>query len=428
MHKRTVGLLSLGVAILSLLVAAVPTGAAVPAGTVVAEQRVPRTVVLDGKRLVHAKQRLNQGDPVRRRALADLVRQADNWLGQGPWSVTDKAQTPPSGDKHDYLSQAPYWWPSQPKTPDNPLGCPYVSKDGQRNPEADQIPDHAERAYVFASTYTLSLAWYYTGEAAYARHAADILRTWFVTPETRMNPRLINAQFVPCGDDGRAAGLIEFSLGFTSLLDAAAILDTGAPGWTPADHDGFRSWSTQFLDWLTTSDFGKAESAAVNNHGTFADMQVAAIALAVGRPQLARQTVAQARTTRIDQGISPDGSQPQEIRRTRSYHYSAFNLLALTRLADVGRHVGINLWKYQGPDGQSVFKAVDFLLPAATGTAPWPYPESNFEIWKADDVIHAAADAGDRNAQAALPRLTPPPGGDLWTLRPAAELLSSELF
>ncbi|MGW3743030.1 hypothetical protein ACWD62_21065, partial [Streptomyces sp. NPDC005146] len=28
----------------------------------------------------------------------------------------------PSGDPHDYLSQAPYWWPSQPRTAENPWG------------------------------------------------------------------------------------------------------------------------------------------------------------------------------------------------------------------------------------------------------------------------------------------------------------------
>ncbi|MDX6364223.1 MAG: hypothetical protein QOC85_3233, partial [Streptomyces sp.] len=111
--------------------------------------------------------------------------------------------------------------------------------------------------------------------------------------------------------------------------------------------------------------------------------------------------------------------------RTRSWHYSTFDLVAYTRLADIGRHIGVNLWSYRGPDGQSLFKAVDYLLPAATGAAPWPYPELEFHRFAASDVVHAAADAGDRAARAAVPKLQTPPGGDLWALRPAAEQLDS---
>jgi hypothetical protein len=85
----------------------------------------------------------------------------------------------------------------------------------------------------------------------------------------------------------------------------------------------------------------------------------------------------------------------------------------------------VDLWAYHGPDGQGVLKAVDFLLPTATGTAAWPYPELEFHRYAASDVVHAAADAGDKAAQRAVAKLEAPPGGDLWALRPAAEQLDS---
>ncbi|MCQ8190042.1 alginate lyase family protein [Streptomyces rugosispiralis] len=386
---------------------------------------VPRTVVLDGPRLSLTKLKLQLGDRDLRRTVRDLTTQADQWMKQGPWTVTDKDQVPPSGDKHDYFSQAPYWWPSQPKTEDNPYGCPYVQKDGQRNPDVDKMTDRPEVGKVFESAYELSLAWYYTGKRAYAEHAADILRTWFVTPGTRMNPNLNHAQFIPCKYDGRSIGIIDFSQAFTSLLDAAALLDTGAPGWSKSDHAGFRTWNKQFLDWLVNSDFGKEEGAAKNNHGTFYDMQVAAIATAVGDRDRARQVLRDARTKRIDTQIAADGTQPQELERTRSFHYSTFNLVAYTRMAAIGKHVGVDLWHYTGPGGGNLFKAVDVLLPAATGAATWPYPELDFRAYAASDIVHAAADAGDREARAALPELQTPPGGDLWALRPAVEQLDS---
>lgn len=154
-------------------------------------------------------------------------------------------------------------------------------------------------------------------------------------------------------------------------------------------------------------------------------MELAALAYATGDTALAKRTVLDARAKRIDPQIAGDGSQPQELARTRSWHYSTFDLVAYTRLAAIGRHVGVNLWTYQGPDGQGLLKAVDYLLPAATGAAAWSHPELEFYRYAASDVVHAAADAGDVKAKAAVPKLEAPPGGDLWALRPAAEQLDS---
>jgi hypothetical protein len=354
-----------------------------------------------------------------------LTTRADNWLHQGPWTVVDKPKPAPGGDVHDYLSQAPYWWPTTTPTAANPWGCPYVQRDGQRNPEVDTGTDRQDVEKVFDSTYDLALAWYYTGDKRYAHKADQVLRTWFLDPATKMNPNLNHAQFIPCKYDGRAIGIIDFSQSYTSVVDALAILGTGAPGWTRNDRTAMASWNSDFLGWLKNSAFGKEEGAAANNHGTFYDMQVAALAYATGDKALARRTVLDARAKRIDPQIAGDGSQPQELARTRSWHYSTFDLVAYTRLAAIGRHVGVDLWSYQGPDGQGLLKAVDYLLPAATGAAAWSHPELEFYRYAASDVVHAAADAGDARAKAAVPKLEAPPGGDLWALRPAAEQLDS---
>ncbi|MFF1743100.1 alginate lyase family protein [Streptomyces mirabilis] len=412
---------------LAVLLAAVATFAAVvvPSASAHAAPKAPRTAVLDGARLQQTRLLLDRGDPRLKRTLQDVTARADKWLPQGPWTVVDKPKPAPGGDVHDYLSQAPYWWPSQPKTADNPWGCPYVQRDGQRNPEVDTGTDRQDVEKVFDSTYDLALAWYYTGRKQYAEKAATVLRTWFLAPATRMNPNLDHGQFIPCKYDGRAIGIIDFSQSYTSVLDAIAILETGAPGWSKSDRTAMRAWNTDFRDWLENSAFGGEESAAQNNHGTFYDMQLAALAYATGDEDLARRTVLGAESKRIDPQVAADGSQPQELTRTRSWHYSTFDLVAYTRLAAIGRHVGVNLWRYTGPDGQTLAKAVDYLLPAATGAAPWPYPELEFHRYAASDIVHAAADAGDRAARAAVPKLETPPGGDLWTLRPAAEQLDS---
>ncbi|MFF3254069.1 alginate lyase family protein [Actinacidiphila glaucinigra] len=194
-----------------------------------------------------------------------------------------------------------------------------------------------------------------------------------------------------------------------------------APRWTARDRDATRAWEDGFLDWLVDADFGKQKGSAANNHGAFHHTQVAALAAATCSTALALRTVAAARTGLISPRIGADGGRPQELAPTRSRHYSAFNPVAFTRLAAVGDRV--DLRHRTGPEGSSLRQAVGFLLPAATGAAPWPHPEPDVPAYAASEVVHAAADRGDRRARAAPADLEAPPGGDRWALRPAPEQL-----
>lgn len=381
----------------------------------------PDTIVIEGHRLVENKVRLWAGDEKLTTALGHLTAEADTWLAKGPWTVTSKPNPAPNGTMHDYLSQAPYFWPS-----DTPDGCPYVERDGQRNPEVETGTNHPARDSMFRSSYMLSLAWYYTREAKYAEHASLILQTWFIDPATAMTPHLKHAQVIPCLNDGRAIGIIDFSMEFTNVIDAAAILaSTKAPGWTKANQKTFKKWSKQFLDWLVNSDFGKTEAAEPNNHGTFAHMQIATLALFTGDRALARKEASFAKSL-IDSQILPNGSQPLELARTQSWHYANFNLGAHYRFALVGKKVGVDLFHHRGPDGQSLFGATKLLLKAAVeGKGAWPYQELHFIPWAATDNIQAAADEGNREAKAVVSKLPTPPNGDIYVLRPASEQLDN---
>jgi hypothetical protein len=385
----------------------------------------PNTAVLDGRQLQTTKFSILLGDRSARTSLKSLLTSADKALTAGPWSVTTKTQVPPSGDKHDYLSLAPYWWPTTDPTPANPWGCPFVQKDGVRNPVVDSITDHSYRGLAFQSIYQLSLAWYYTGDVRYAKRAALDLRTWFLDAATKMNPNMNYAQGIPCKFDGRGIGIIEFAYLLPQVVDATQLLSsTGAPGWSSADQKGMTDWYTQFLTWLRTNKNGTDEAAATNNHGTFYDEMSATLALGTGQKDLARSIVETAKTKRLDVQIKADGNQPLEATRTRSWHYFAFNLVATTRLAQIGKHVGVDLWHYKNVNGATIFTAVDYLIPAATqGQSVWTLPEMDFRQYAALDVLHAAADAGDQNARAALPKVPVQPGGDLFPVRPAAEQL-----
>jgi hypothetical protein len=406
----------LGTTILTATLAVVPLSGATAA------PGVPHTVVTDGKKLAAVRAALDHGTatPAQRAALKTVLAKADDALTTGPWSVLDKPTTPPSGDKHDYQSQAPYQWASEPKTPDNPQGCPYVNRDGQRNPEADAITDHTYRMVAWDAIYYLSTAWYYTGDAKYAQRAALDIRTWFLDPATRMNPNMTYSQIVPCKNTISGTGIIDSTQSFTQVLDAFALLDSGAPGWTGQDRSGVRSWLTQYLGWMQTSPQAKLELAATNNHGTFLDLQNAATAAYLGQTATAKKMVQDAEKKRFPVQFDANGDQPLELTRTISWHYVNFNLTAWGRMAELGHNLGVDVWGYRAANGVTLRKIVDRLIPAALhGADSWPHQQIGvFDQSIAADIFHAAAEeAHDTAAAAALKQMPLPAGGDTWAVR-----------
>jgi Alginate lyase len=364
-------------------------------------QTMPRLVELRVANLVTARERVRAHDTRYAVAYDSLIAQANRALGAGPWSVMDKKLMPESGDRHDYMSFGRYWWPDSTK----PNGLPYVKRDGQSNP-ANRVDSDAQRfADLNDAAITLALGWWFTGDARYADRAALVLRRWFVDPATRMNPSLRYAQAIPGLSAGRGIGILDLR-DMSRIADAVGLI-RGSASWSATDDAAMRAWCRDYLVWLRTSKEGKDERAEKNNHGSWYDEQLAAVALFVGDTALARATADHAGPMRVARQIRRDGAQPEELARTRSFTYTVFNADALSRLAEIGAHVGGRLWTYRAPNGASLRAALAYAAPYADSTRHWP----GQQITRAgpDELLlplrRAAAASGTHEFDAALTAL-----------------------
>jgi hypothetical protein len=314
---------------------------------------------------------LGAQSPVTAAPLSPDLKAADKALRVAPLSVTQKTKIAASGNPHDYASTAPYFWPD----PTKPDGKPYIRHDGKINPESRTAASDYERAQQLGATVgTLARAYESTHDEKYAAHAALLLRTWFLDPATRMNPHLNYAQGIPGLNDGRQIGIIEGTTIVGALENGQRL--AGSANWTTADQTALMKWTADFLDWYLHSPFGIKEGNGANNHGTHYDVQVMRMALLLGQTDLAQQVAETAKARRIAAQIEPDGRQPLELARATSFGYSTMNLRGLTTLAQLAERVGVDLWHYESPDGRSIRKALDFLLPYVTDPGkPWPYEQ-----------------------------------------------------
>ncbi len=321
-------------------------------------------VKLDYFTLAERKVKIWENDVTLMPAYRQLLRDANKALKFKPVSVMDKTATPPSGDKHDYMSLAPYWWPNPAKTD----GLPYIRKDGEVNPEIKEYPDKESMPVLCENIYTLSLAYYFSDNEKYAEHAAELIKVWFLNKATKMNPNLNFGQAVKGVTDGRAEGMID-TRHFIFVVDALELLQK-SEHWTAENNNDLKKWFSEFIDWSQKSPIALDEMNAKNNHGVWFDAQLLSYALFVEDTVLARKIIDKS-ISRIDKQMSKDGSFPLELERTTSLHYSVFIMNAFVIIGQLSEEMGIDLWNHQTKSGKSLKLAYDFLLPYVTKEKVW---------------------------------------------------------
>ena len=351
----------------------------------------PRTLLADPAALVAGRaesQATPTPSPTTSLAASAARQAAGKGLSQSPVSVMDKKVAPPSGDKHDFQSLSPYWWPDKSK----PDGQPYVNRDGETNPEVNDATKYDGVAFGKMSNAVEDLAFgaFLTGQEDYARQAARLLRAWFLDDATSMAPNWRFAQVIPGRPAERGTGIIDGRRLIDVGEEVGMLAATAA--WTAKDHQRLQRWYADLAKWLRESSQGRDEARAANNHGTWFDAQLAYLLLFGGDEAGVKDVLTTSTIPRIGSQIEPDGSQPQELRRTLSFHYSSFNLTAFTILARLGERVGVDLWRHTTADGRGIRRALDYVVDRLPGGKPWPEQNiKNVDYFKETGVVLSAA-------------------------------------
>ena len=311
---------------------------------------------------------LKESGKVSRAAIEKLRCDADDALTKPIMLVTNVKLPRPSGDIHDYISVAPYWWPN----PDTPDGLPWVGRDGEVNPDT-RTGVHPSAMY--GRIRLLALAAFYFPEKAkeYAEYANRQLYDWFINPETRTNPNAKYAQSVPGVAEGRGAGLIEFCQ-ISALLNALGILD--CMGLISEELiSGIKAWFYDFANWMLTHELGIRIDNSIDNHASWYSAHLLALAIFTERPALIKKLCHTLHYRRLRCSIMPDGSQPEELRRTKALMYSFYNLDALFLACHYSEENGYEgKWGVDMNSGDCLIKkAIDFLYPLVLDPASCPY-------------------------------------------------------
>jgi hypothetical protein len=307
-------------------------------------------------------------DPViKKQATAILKKQimaAADWaMTQQPITVTASFSPLSAGGKHDFFSQADYFWPD----PKNPKG-PYINRDGLTNP--DNFVEH-RKAMIRLSKIIGALASAYklTGDDKYVKQALIHLKAWFANPDTMMNPNLLYAQAVIGKETGRNYGIID-TIHLMEVAQGMLVIENSKT-FDKQSAIAIKKWFADYIHWLNTSKPGLQEKNVKNNHATCWAMQVASFAKLCNDEPMLDSLRIRYKTVLLPNQMAVNGSFPLELERTKPYGYSIFNLDAMAMLCQILSTPKDDLWSYETADGKSIKKGISYLYPFIADKSKW---------------------------------------------------------
>jgi len=294
-----------------------------------------------------------------------ILAKANAALTLEPITITKFPAKLSEGGLNDFYSNGEYWWPN----PNTTNGLPYVQRDGQTNP--DNFNKHRECIWQLKEAVAaLGAAYKITGDDRYVVKAVELLRVFFLDPDTRMNPNLQYAQAIPGRSPGRGIGIID-ALHLIEVPVAVEAMQK-SPKFPPEVLARLKKWFGEFADWMVSSKNGQEEAKAKNNHSVAYFLQLAVYAKFAGDEKKIAECRRQFKEIFLAEQMAVDGSFPRELARTKPYGYSIFQLDNLITLAQVLSTPQEDLFLYARPDGRGARKAMEFLYPYLADKSKWP--------------------------------------------------------
>jgi len=294
-----------------------------------------------------------------------VLKNADAYLNELPETVTASFCDRSSGTHHDFYSEGDYWWPDE----KNPNG-PYIRKDGLTNPA--NFTAHREALIRFGQlSGALASAYVLTNDKKYADKLALHLKAWFVNQNTKMNANLLYAQAIKGVATGRGIGIID-TVHLVEVTKAIKAIENSS-ALSKADLDAIKLWFSYYLNWITTHEYGIAERDNGNNHSVCWTMQVAAFADLIKDTKTMDFCRNFYKTTLLPSQMDKDGGFPLELKRTKPYGYSLFNLDAMTSICQILSTKQENLFAFTTPDGKNLELGIKFMVPYIENKSLWPF-------------------------------------------------------
>ncbi len=295
----------------------------------------------------------------------EIIKKAEKFMNLEVITITSFSSERSEGGIHDFYSEGDYWW----EDPKNPEGA-YIRKDGMTNP--DNFTKHREAVMRMSEIAgAIGAAYWVTGEDKYVAELKKHLVAWFVNPETKMNSNLMFGQAIKGRVSGRGIGIID-TIHLIEVSQATHI-SQDSKVWSAEELNGVIEWFSQYVEWMTTHEYGLAERDNGNNHSSTWAMQVAAFSNLTGNEEAKAYCRKMYKEVLLPEQMDENGGFPKELGRTKPYNYSLFNLDAFATICQILSTPENNLFTYTTENERGMKIAMEFMYPYIADKSKWPY-------------------------------------------------------
>lgn len=322
-------------------------------GPIEAQKQIP---------LIWDTQRLEQTEKNHTNAKR-IIDNADTYCNIREVVVTEKEKTF-APNNHYYCSIGPYWWP------DTLNGKKYINRDGHFNPEIKQF-DYYKLIDLSNRCENLSKAFYITHNPKYYNALLVQLKSWFVNKKTYMKPTFMYSQVIPGQNDnkGRSTGMIDAYL-FNNILESIRLVNS-IKRIDRKTMKSIQKWIRDFAD-DSFERYDRLFSKSNTNISLAYDVTMVNMYLFASEEMKAKQIADQFAERRIEAQINADGSQPSELKRTRAFFYSMYNLGHIIDFCYIARYWYPN---YYNDHKVKIDMAFEFLGKYVDTPETFPYQQ-----------------------------------------------------